>query len=94
MKTIILCLILSSISFALCDTYQTSVARAKESAKKYKAEKILFARGGGGPGGGVHVYTFLMVLPKKQNMLATIQVEEPTCQVVADSYAIPEELKN
>lgn len=92
MKTIILILAVTAISYATCDTYKVSEKRFKEEAKKYKAEKIYTGRGGG-PGGGIHVYTFLMLLPKKQNMLATIQVKEPTCEIVADSYIVPEEIK-
>ncbi|MBL7542835.1 MAG: hypothetical protein JNL11_03420 [Bdellovibrionaceae bacterium] len=91
MKIIILLLAVATISYASCDTYRISEKRVRDEGKKHKAEKIYTSRGGG-PVGGIHVYTFLLALPKNKNMLATVQVNESSCEIVADNYAVPEEI--
>lgn len=91
MKIIIFILSLTSFVLA-CDPYKTAVKKVKEEANSRKAEKVLTA-GGGGKSGGIHVLTFLLLLPKNENLIATIQVDEANCKIVADSFMKPWEVE-
>ncbi|GEM_PF-4503502 len=87
MKTILSVLVFTSLSIA-CNPHSAALKRVKEEAAIRKAEKILTA-GGGGKKNGIHVYTFLMILPKKENMVATIQVDEAKCEIISDAFIKP-----
>lgn len=91
MKTVLFVLVFASVSIA-CNPHSIALTRVKEEAVIRKAEKILTA-GGGGKKNGLHVYTFLMLLPKKENMVATIQIDEAKCEIISDAFMMPWEVE-